>query len=59
MGVAVDEPRERAQPAPVELLDVPPERTEIGHPPHLDDAAALAQDVRVLEHIDPSEIGTA
>ena len=57
--MAVDEPGERAQPPPVELLDVPFEHTEVGHPPHFGDAALLAEDERAFEDVDPSEIGAA
>jgi hypothetical protein len=57
--VAVDEPGERAQATPVELLDLARERTELGHPPHLDDAAVLAEDIRLRDDLDPPEIGAA
>ncbi len=52
--MAVDEPRNRGQPAAVELLDVAVER-EIAHPPDRGDATRLAQDVRVLEQLDLGE----
>ena len=57
--VAVDEPGERAQAPPVELLHVACERAEVGHPPHVGDAAVLAQDIRVLDDVDPPEVGAA
>jgi hypothetical protein len=57
--VAVDEPGERAQATPVELLDLARKRTELGHPPHSDDAAVLAEDICVLDDFDPPEIGAA
>ena len=56
MRVAVDEARERAEPAPVELLDVAVQGAELAHPPHLGDAAVLAQDVAALDDVDAAEI---
>jgi hypothetical protein len=50
MRVAVDEPREPAQPAPVELLDVAGDRSELGHAPERLHLAVAAEHVGVLEH---------
>ena len=57
--VAVDEPRDRAQPAPVDLDDVAVERRQVAHAPHRLDRVAGAEDVRVLEHLDVAERGAA
>ena len=53
--VAVDEPRNRAERAAVELLDVAVERREVGHAPYGGDRRALAEDVRVLDQLDLAE----
>ena len=50
--VAVDEPRDRAVPAAVELLDVAVERRQVTHAAHGCDPAVLAEHVRVLDHVD-------
>ena len=55
--VAVDEPRDRAEPAAVDLVDVAVERRQVAHPPHRLDRVAVAEDVRVLEHLDLAERG--
>jgi hypothetical protein len=55
--MAVDETWERTQPPPVELLDVSLEHTEVGHLPHVGDAALLAEDESTFEDVDPPEIG--
>jgi hypothetical protein len=52
MRVAVDEPRDRAEPAGVDLLDVAVDTAEVAHPSDGRDAALLAEQVRVLEHVD-------
>ena len=44
--MAVDEPRNRAEPAAVELLDLAVERAEVAHPPDRLDLAAGAEDDR-------------
>ena len=54
--VAVDEARERAEPAPVELLDVSAQGAELAHPPHLGDVAVFAQHVAALDDVDTPEI---
>ena len=48
-----------AQAAAVELLDVAVERAEVAHPPGRLDPAVLAEDVRVLDHVDLAERGAA
>ena len=60
MRVAVDETRNRAQAAPVELLDVAVAsagRSRIR--PTASITAAVAEDERVLDHVDAAERGTA
>src|SRR5262249_40604062 len=56
VGVAVDEARDRAQSATVELhrrvLDAP----EVAHASGADDHAFLAEEVRVLDHVDAPEV---
>ena len=47
-----------ASPA-VQLDHVPGERTEVAHPTHLGDPILPAQDVGVLDHVEPSEVGAA
>ena len=53
--VAVDEARDRAEAAPVELLDVAVERAEVAHPPGRRDPPVLAEDVGVLDDLDLAE----
>ena len=50
--VAVDEARDRAEPAAVELLDVAVERRQLAHRAHRLDRPAVAEDVRVLDRVD-------
>src|SRR5215213_6277906 len=45
--MAIDEPRDRAETAGVELRDVLAELRHIGHRPDLDDPPLLAENVRV------------
>ena len=47
--VTVDETGDRAEPAPVDLLDVAAERPEVAHAPRGLDPLAVAEDVRILE----------
>ena len=53
--VAVDEPGDRAEAAPVELDDVAVERGRSRHPADGDDRVAVAEDVRVVEPLDVAE----
>ena len=53
--MAVDEAGDRAKPATVELDDVAVDRTEIRHPPDVDDPVVRAQDVRVVDPVDVGE----
>ena len=59
MRVAVDEARDRAQAAAVELVDVARERPEVAHATKGLDLAAAAEDVRVLVHEYVAEVATA
>ena len=59
MRVAVDEPRHGAEPGAVELLDLAVERREVAHPPDRLDRLAVAEDVRVLDHVDRAQVGAA
>jgi hypothetical protein len=59
MRVAVDESRNRAEPATVDLEDVAVHRLEVSHAPDGGDRLALAQDVRVLDDVDRAEVGAA
>jgi hypothetical protein len=59
MRVAVDEPGDRTEPARVLLEHVAVERREVAHPPDRGNRLTVAEDVRVLEHVDPTEIGAA
>jgi hypothetical protein len=52
MRVAVDEARDRAEPAAVDLDDIPVEGPQIAHPPHRVDRVAREEDERVLEDVD-------
>ena len=53
--MAVDEAGDRAEAAPVELLDVAVERPEVAHPADGRDPAVLAEDVGVLDDVDLAE----
>ncbi len=53
--VAVDESRDRGQPAPVDLLDVAGERSQLAHLADRDDASVLAEDVGALDHVEEPE----
>jgi phage repressor protein C with HTH and peptisase S24 domain len=55
MRVAVDEARQRAEPAAVELLEVAVGRREVAHAADRGDATVLAENVRVLEHRELAE----
>ena len=57
--VAVDEPRQGAEAAAVELLGVADAAVEVAHPPHRLDAPAAAEDIRILGHLDAAEVATA
>src|SRR5207244_12703417 len=53
--VTAHEPGDRAQPTPVELLDVTVDRGQVAHAPDGLDRVAVAEDVCVLEHLDLTE----
>ena len=54
--VAVDEPRDGAEPAAVDLLDLAVEpRPQLAHRTDGGDSPVLAEDVRVLDDLDPAE----
>src|SRR5919198_1352407 len=55
MRVTVDQPRQRAEASPVELLDLTVERLELSHAAEGGDSPVLAEDVRILEHVDSSK----
>src|SRR5207249_9559048 len=55
VGVTVDEPRNRAQTAAVELDDVSGERPEIAHPSAARDDTVLAEQEGVVGHLDLAE----
>ena len=57
--VAVDEPGDRAESASVELLDVAVERRQVAHAADRLDRAAGTEDVRVRQHVDLAERGSA
>src|SRR5581483_9197215 len=57
--MAVDEPRNGAQAAAVDLDDVAADRRQIAHPPDRGDRLALAEDVGVLEDLDLAELSPA
>ena len=57
--VAVDEPGNRAQTASVELAYVAVERRQVAHATNSLDRVAGAEYVRVLEHVDVAERGSA
>ena len=59
MRVAVDEPWDGAEPAPVELDDVALQAAELAHGADARDEAALAQDERLLDRLDASEVRAA
>ena len=53
--MAVDEPRDRAEARAVEVLHLALEPAEIAHAARGRDPPALAEDERVLEHLDAAE----
>ena len=55
MSVAVDEARDCAEPASVELLDVVLECRQVSHAAGRLDATRTAQHVRILHHVDVGE----
>src|SRR5204863_261694 len=57
--VAVDEPWDGAEPAPVELDDVALQAAELAHGADARDEAVLAQDERLLDRLDASEVRAA
>ena len=56
MCVAVDEARDRAEAATVELLEVAVERSQVAHAPDRRDPVAVAEDERVVDHVDRGEL---
>jgi hypothetical protein len=59
MRVAVDEARQDAATARIELFDVLRERLEVCHPTDAVDAAAGAEDERIRDDHDRAEISAA
>jgi len=57
--VAVDEARDRAEPAAVHLDDLARDGGEVAHAPHRLDRLAAAEHVRVLDQLDLAERGPA
>ena len=57
--VAVDQARDRAPPAPVELLDFAARIHELAHASYRLDAAVEAEDIGVLDHVHVAERRTA
>ena len=55
MRVAVDESRNGAESAPVDLLDLVVDRAEVAHAPDRRDSLIRTEQVRVLEHLDLRE----
>ena len=58
MRVAVDEPRQRGLPAPVDLDEIAVEpigSPELTHPANRGDPSPFAEDERVFDHVDRSE----
>src|SRR5262249_56633832 len=55
--MAIDESRDRAEPAAVDLDDVALERLEVAHPPDGCDLVAIAHDVCVFDDLDRAELG--
>ena len=59
VGVAVDEPGDRAEPATVELLELAVERGQVAHAPDRRDRVAVAEDERVVDHVDRARASRA
>jgi hypothetical protein len=57
--MAIDEPRKSAAAPPVDLDNVVPSTGEVAHATDLGDPSVLATDVRVFEHADFTERGSA
>ncbi|MGZ4424856.1 MAG: hypothetical protein ACXVZK_09285 [Gaiellaceae bacterium] len=54
--VAVDEPGDRAEPAPVDLLHLAVEPRKVAHAADALDRSAGTEDVRVFDHVDLDEL---
>jgi hypothetical protein len=59
MCVAIDEPRDDAPSAAVELLDVADDRAQLAHAADVSDLAAVDEHVRVLDDVDSPEVASA
>jgi hypothetical protein len=59
MRVAVDETRDGAEPASVDILDVAGERREVAHGSHRLDPSVAGDEKRVLDHLDVPELASA
>ena len=57
--MAIDEPRHRAKPATIDLLDVPCERRKIAHPADRLERAVPHEDERIFEHVHVAESAAA
>ena len=56
--VAVDEPGDRAEPAPVDLVHLAVELRKVAHAADGLDRSAGAEDVRVFDHVDLGELAS-
>jgi len=54
--VTVDQAGDRAEVAPVQLVHITGDRRQITHLPDRGDVAVLAQHIRVVNHVDASEV---
>ena len=59
MGMAVDEARDRAQAACVELIDLALDLREITHPSDAGNGSVLAEDIGILDHVDLPQVRAA
>jgi hypothetical protein len=57
--VTVDEPGDGSEPAAVQFLEITGNTWQLSHAAERRDAAAFAEHVRVLDHLDGPERGTA
>ena len=55
VGVAIDQPGDRAEAASVELLDLTLDRTEVAHAADRLDGVTRAEEITVLDHLDVGE----
>ncbi len=59
VGMAVDEARDRAEPTPVELLELTVEPRQVAHAPDRLDPVSRTEDERIVDDVDGAERGAS